>query len=38
MPSLPDAFILTKKKLNIRIRTDPTTFEDTSGLVKDKIL
>lgn len=30
-------FLLTKKKLNVRIRTDPRTFRDHTGLVKDKI-
>ena len=30
------AFLLTKK-LNVRIRTDPETFKDTTGLVKSKI-
>lgn len=31
------AFLLTKKKLNVRIRTDPKTFKDATGLVKSKV-
>jgi len=31
------AFILTKKHLNVRIRTDPTTFVDPKSRVKEKI-
>jgi len=31
------AFLLTKKYLNVKIRTDPTTFRDPKNLVREKV-